>query len=108
MGERMDWQAFWPFYLEEHADRRNQALHVTGTTIALGLAVAAVVTQVWWFLLAALFCGYLFAWIGHFGFERNRPATFQYPVKSLVSDFRLWFLTVTGRAGKAYRDHGVR
>lgn len=108
MGERMDWQAFWPFYLEEHADPRNQWLHFTGTTLAIVLAAVAAVTQVWWWLLGALVAGYGFAWVGHFGFEHNRPATFKYPVKSLASDFRLWFLTLTGRAGKAYREHGVR
>lgn len=108
MAERLDWQAFWPFYLEEHADPRNQALHVVGTTLALALLVAAVVTRSWWLLLGAVVVGYAFAWIGHFGFQHNRPATFQYPIKSLVSDWRLWFLTLTGRSKKAYLDHGIR
>lgn len=60
-------------------------------SLVLGLALD------WRFFVAAPPIGYGFAWIGHFVFEKNRPATFKYPVYSLMGDFRLWFETVTGR-----------
>lgn len=86
---------FYPFYISEHANRTSRRLHFVGTTLALVLLCAAIVTQAWWLLLAALVSGYAFAWVGHFFFERNRPATFQYPFYSLLGDLRLWWETVT-------------
>lgn len=97
MAERMDWSQFWPYYLQEHSDERNRLLHVIGTSIAFLLLVALVATRVWWILLLGLFIGYAFAWAGHAIFQKNRPATFQYPIKSFVSDWRMWFLFITGR-----------
>lgn len=107
MADRLDWQGFWPFYLEEHAHGTNRALHVIGTTLVIGFLVAALVTQIWWFLLGTLLAGYAFAWLGHFFFEHNRPATFTYPFKSLVSDFRMWGLAITGRLGRTYDRLGI-
>lgn len=107
-GERMSWSEFWPYYLDEHRDPRNRAMHVIGTTVALVLIVAALVTQVWWLLLGALVAGYAFAWIGHFVLQKNRPATFTYPIKSLAYDWRMWALTLVGRIGKEYEKHGLR
>ena len=89
--------AFYPYYLTEHANRTSRRLHVVGSTVALGLAVTAVVRSDWRFALGALLVGYAFAWIGHFAFEKNRPATFRHPVYSLMGDWRLWWETVTGR-----------
>jgi hypothetical protein len=88
---------FYPFYLGEHADRTSRRLHVVGSTVALGLLVAAVVRADWRFALAALLVGYAFAWVGHYFFEHNRPATFKHPVYSLMGDWRLWWETVTGK-----------
>ena len=88
---------FYPFYLSEHANRTSRRLHVVGTTIALALLVAAVATQTWWLIAVALVQGYAFAWVGHFFFEHNRPATFKYPGFSFMGDWRLWWETVTGR-----------
>ncbi len=104
---RMDWAEFWPFYLEEHKDTRNRTMHVVGTTVALGFLITAFVTQIWWLLLGALLSGYTFAWIGHFVFQKNRPATFAYPIKSLAYDWRMWALAITGRLGKEYRRLGI-
>jgi hypothetical protein len=50
-----------------------------------------------WFFAAAGVVGYAFAWIGHFFFEKNKPATFTYPVWSLMGDFRMFFEIVTGK-----------
>ena len=88
---------FYPFYLSEHANRTSRRLHFTGTTIAVVLLIAAIATRQWWLILAALLEGYAFAWIGHFYFERNRPATFRYPFFSLLGDWRLWWDIVRGR-----------
>ena len=88
---------FYPFYLSEHGNRISRRLHFVGTSIALTLAVAAVATQVWWLLAAALVQGYAFAWVGHFFFERNRPATFKYPGFSLMGDWRLWWEILSGK-----------
>jgi hypothetical protein len=88
---------FYPFYLGEHADPICRRLHFTGTTIAAGLVLAALVTQWWWFLAIGLLEGYAFAWVGHFFFERNRPATFRHPVYSLLGDWRMWWDMLTGK-----------
>ncbi len=88
---------FYPFYLGEHANRTSRRLHVVGTSIALGLLVAAVLTSTPWLVALALVQGYAFAWVGHYFFEHNRPATFRYPVYSFLGDWRLWWDVVTGR-----------
>jgi len=75
---------FYPFYLSEHANRTSRRLHFAGTTVALVLLIAAIATQKWWLAAAALVQGYAFAWVGHFFFERNKPATFRYPGFSLM------------------------
>ena len=78
---------FYPFYLSEHSDRTCRRLHFAGSTLALLCLVALIVTRNPWWLLAALLCGYGFAWIGHFFFERNRPATFRHPLYSFLGDW---------------------
>ena len=88
---------FYPFYLSEHANRTSRRLHFVGTTIALALLVAAIATRNGWLVLAALLQGYAFAWVGHFFFEHNKPATFKYPGFSFMGDWRLWWEIVTGR-----------
>ena len=88
---------FYPFYLGEHTNRVSRRLHFVGTSIALVLAVAAALTWTWWLVPLALVQGYAFAWVGHFFFEHNRPATFRYPRFSLMGDWRLWWDIVRGR-----------
>jgi hypothetical protein len=86
---------FYPFYLSEHANRVSRRLHFTGTSIALALLIAALLTQVWWLIAVALVQGYAFAWVGHFFFEHNRPATFKYPGFSFAGDWRMWWDILT-------------
>lgn len=88
---------FYPFYLSEHSNRTSRRLHFTGSCIALMLIVAAVVRQQWELLAIALLQGYAFAWVGHFFFEHNRPATFRYPIRSFIGDWRMWWDMLTGR-----------
>jgi len=99
---------FWPFYLREHSRRGTRALHLSGSALALLLVVAAVATRVWWLLLGALVCGYAFAWVGHYFVERNRPATFTYPLKSFLSDWKMFGYFVTGRLGRELDALGLR
>ena len=88
---------FYPFYLTEHVNRTSRRLHVVGTTLVVVCLIAAIATLSWQFLIAAPLIGYGFAWVGHFFFEKNKPATLKYPGFSLMGDFRLWFETVTGQ-----------
>lgn len=88
---------FWPFYVREHSQPLNRALHVVGTSLFLSMAIAALVTgRYWLFALCPLF-GYGFAWFGHFVIEKNRPATFKYPFFSFAADFVMIACIVTGR-----------
>ena len=86
---------FYPFYLGEHANRVCRRLHFTGTTIAITLLVASGITRAWWLIGVALVQGYAFAWVGHFFFEHNKPATFKYPLFSFMGDWRLWWDILT-------------
>ena len=87
---------FWPFYVREHANQITRALHFIGSTFVLALAAAAVVTGRLYLLLVMPIVGYGFAWIGHFGFEKNRPATFKYPVYSFIADWVMYGKILSG------------
>ncbi|MEM8792910.1 MAG: DUF962 domain-containing protein [Pseudomonadota bacterium] len=88
---------FYPYYLSEHSNPTSRKLHYLGTSIAIGLMIYALLSASWLLLIAVPVAGYLFAWIGHFFFEKNRPATFTYPLWSLMGDFRMFFEAITGR-----------
>jgi hypothetical protein len=102
---------FWPFYVREHSDPTNRALHFVGTTLAVTSAAAGLLTGRRGLLLAAPVLGYGFAWIGHFVVEKNRPATFEHPLWSLRGDFRMWWKIATGtmaaEVGRAATSNGV-
>lgn len=88
-------QDFYPYYLGEHANATSRRLHVVGTSLALGLLLTALATANPWWVGVALLQGYAFAWVGHFFFEHNKPATFRYPLYSLAGDWRMWWEVVT-------------
>lgn len=106
--EYTSFAAFWPYYLREHSLPRTRALHYVGTTLVVLLAIALLLTRHWPWLPALLLPGYFFAWIGHFMVEKNRPATFTYPLWSLAADFRMWWLWLTGRLAPELERAGVR
>jgi hypothetical protein len=88
---------FYPFYLSEHSNRTCRRLHFTGTSLVIACLVVLALTRNPWWILAALACGYGFAWIGHFFFEHNRPATFRHPFYSFVGDWVMYRDLLTGR-----------
>jgi hypothetical protein len=81
---------FYPFYLGEHMNRTCRRLHFAGSTLSLICVAAAVVRAQPLFLLLALVCGYGFAWVGHFGFEKNKPASFKRPLYSFMGDWVMY------------------
>jgi len=88
---------FYPYYLTEHRNKTCRLLHVIGTTIVFALAITAIyhnIPKLWIFVPIA---GYGFAWAGHFFFEKNKPATFKYPLWSLMSDFKMYFQILSGK-----------
>lgn len=97
MSRHRSFAEFWPYYLREHSKPRTRALHYAGTTVVILLATWAAVSGQWRLLLAIPIAGYGFAWIAHFTVEKNRPATFTYPLWSLAADFRMWWLWLTRR-----------
>ncbi len=78
---------FYAFYLEEHSDPVCRALHYIGSTIALLLIGYAMYSASYRWIVVAFVQGYAWAWIGHFVFEKNKPATFDYPFYSFISDW---------------------
>lgn len=108
MSEKINnYSDFWPFYLQEHADASGRLLHYIGTTIVIGIFAYAFATQSYVWLWGMPLAGYSFAWAAHFFIEKNKPATFTYPLWSLVSDFRMYFLWLAGRLGPHLRAAGV-
>ena len=81
---------FYPFYLSEHRDSRCRRLHFAGSTLGLLCVAAALWWREPWFVLLGLVLGYACAWIGHFGFEHNRPASFKRPLYSFMGDWRMY------------------
>ena len=96
-------EEFWPFYVSQHSRPSTRALHFAGSTMAMGSLLAAAVVSPW-FAPAALVLGYGPAWIGHFFFEKNRPATFTYPLWSLRGDVRMYRLMLARRVPPRWRS----
>jgi hypothetical protein len=88
---------FYPFYLGEHADRTCRRLHFVGSTLGLVCLVLAIARGQPWLILLGLFLGYAFAWIGHFGFEKNKPASFKRPLYSFMGDWAMYRDIWTGK-----------
>jgi hypothetical protein len=100
-------QEFWPYYVGEHRLPVCRGLHYFGTSMGLLTVSWAIWTRTLWLVPLALVLGYGPAWIGHFFLERNRPATFKYPLWSLMSDFKMLSLAARGKmAAEVTRLYG--
>lgn len=88
---------FYPYYLKEHLNSTSRVLHFIGTSLVILLIPAAIYLQDASYLILIPFVGYGFAWMGHFFFEKNKPATFKYPAFSLASDFMLFWDLLRGK-----------
>lgn len=88
---------FYPYYLSEHSNSTCRRLHFIGTTLVIFIAAFAIGSARWPLLWAVSIAGYSFAWVGHFFFEKNRPATFKHPFYSLLGDFVMYRDMVMGK-----------
>lgn len=101
MAERQykSFREFYPYYLTEHNKRGTRITHFMGTALFLLMMLSAILTGNAWYILYGAIFAYGWAWIGHFFIEKNKPATFQYPLWSLISDFKLYFQILSGKEG---------
>ena len=88
---------FYPFYLAEHSNVTCRRLHFVGSTLVLLPLAYSVTTASWGYLLLLPVVGYGFAWVGHFFFEKNKPATFTYPWYSFMGDWVMYKDILTGK-----------
>jgi hypothetical protein len=97
MSKFANFREFYPYYLSEHRDRRCRRLHFVGSTLVLLTLLLALVTGRLALLWLMPVIGYGFAWVGHYVFEKNRPATFQHPLYSLMGDWVMYWQTLRGK-----------
>ena len=95
--EIKSFEEFWPYYVQEHSKPATRALHFAGTLSALACVAALATKGKWKWLPVALVPGYGAAWVGHFLIEKNRPATFKYPLWSFMADQKMFGLMLAGR-----------
>lgn len=88
---------FYPYYLDDHKQPMTRRLHFFGTSLVIVFFLLFLFTFDWRMLVAIPIAGYGFAWVGHFFFERNRPATFKHPLYSLMGDFAMFKDILTGK-----------
>jgi hypothetical protein len=106
-GRYASFRDFYPFYLSEHRNPTCRKLHFVGSLLVLAIVAAAIALANAWLLLLVPVVGYGFAWVGHFAFEKNRPATFQYPGYSLMGDWVMFWQLLTGKIAFGQGDAGA-
>lgn len=102
-----NYSEFWDFYVSEHSKPMTRTLHFIGTTLGLFLLVWLIWRGMWYYFPLSFVVGYAFAWFAHFVIEKNRPATFKYPLWSFISDYKMIWFMLTGRMN-AELDRVVR
>ena len=107
MREYTTYREFFPYYLQEHAQPATRYFHYAGSILAIGVLIYALASQTWWLLLVVPVSGYFFAWVSHAFVERNKPATFTYPLWSLRGDYHMLFLAISGKLNAELERAGV-
>ena len=102
-GRFSSFAEFYPYYLSEHAHPVCRGLHYVGSTLALVILAYALAVGKFFLIMGAIVSGYAFAWVGHFFFEHNKPATFQYPLWSFMGD---WVMLKDFLAGRFRQSAG--
>ena len=85
-----DYHQFYRFYLTEHRNIMSRRLHVAGSSIGLYFFSKAILKRKPRYFIYGLVSGYACAWVGHFVFEKNKPASFKQPLYSFISDWRMF------------------
>ena len=96
-GKFNSFKEFYPFYLSEHSKKITKILHAVGSLLVLSILFYSIITKDFIKLAYTPIVGYGFAWIGHFVFEKNKPATFQYPLYSFIGDWVMLKAILTGK-----------
>ena len=95
--EYTNFKTFYPFYLSQHSNPIARKLHYIGTSLVIVLLASVLMSGQLKGLLLLPVLGYAFAWVGHFFFEKNKPATFTYPLYSLLADFVMLYEALSGK-----------
>jgi hypothetical protein len=95
-----NYREFWDFYVSEHSQPATRLLHFVGTSLGILLLIFFVASGQWYFFPAFFVVGYAFAWFAHFAVEKNKPASFRFPLWSLISDFKMMGYMLIGRMGR--------
>lgn len=82
--------SFYDFYLNEHQNIACRRLHFAGSSFGLLGLAKSIKNRSAKPLIKGISAGYACAWVGHFFFEKNKPASFKFPLQSFVSDFRMY------------------
>lgn len=104
MDRYKNFDEFWPFYVCEHSKTQTRSMHFTGTLLSFIVLFLGLFYRFELILLVPI-AGYSFAWVSHFFIEKNRPATFKYPLWSLLADYKMFFLMCVGRMDQEVERH---
>lgn len=91
------YREFWDFYVREHLQPMTRLLHFVGTALGMVLLAWFIKNGTWHYFPLCFVVGYAFSWFSHFFIEKNKPASFQYPFWSFISDYKMMFYMLTGR-----------
>lgn len=98
MSEKLDnYAEFWDFYVAEHSKPLTRLLHFVGTSFGIVLLVWFLRNGTYLYIPLCFVVGYGFAWFSHFVVEKNKPATFKYPLWSFISDYKMMFYMLIGK-----------
>ena len=107
MREHTTFAEFWPYYLQQHSQAATRGWHYFGTVLAILALIVIVIFRKWMLLPLPMFCGYLFSWVSHSFIERNKRATFTYPLWSIVADFKMLLYFLTGKMKAELERAGI-